>query len=124
MQQIMNFFSDKRLHLFVIWLPATSTDSRNDALERSIQFPDDRVSYYWDSEKLTGKAWESILELGTSAWDIYLLYNSNQNWDKDIPTPTFWMHQLQGIEKGSYLDRDIFKQKMQEMIALLPQDHS
>jgi hypothetical protein len=34
------------------------------------------------------------------------------------------MHQLQGIEKGPYLDRDEFKQKVQELIAQLPQDHS
>ena len=56
MQQVMNSFPDKRLHLFVIWLPSISTDRRNDALERSNQFPEDRVSYYWDSEKLTGKS--------------------------------------------------------------------
>jgi hypothetical protein len=120
MQQVMNSISEKRLHLFVIWLPAMSTDGRNDALERSNQFPEDRVSYYWDAEKLTGKSWDSVLGLGMSAWDIYLLYNSNQNWNKEIPSPIFWMHQLQGIEKGPYLDRDIFKQKVQEMIAQLP----
>ena len=59
-----------------------------------------------------------------SAWDIYLLYTSNQNWNTEIPSPIFWMHQLQGIEKGPYLDRDEFKQKVQELIAQLPQDHS
>ncbi len=124
MQQVMNSFPDKRLHLFVIWLPSISTDRRNDALERSNQFPEDRVSYYWDSEKLTGKSWDSVLELGMSVWDVYLLYGLNQNWNTEIPTPMFWTHQLQGIEKGPYLDRDEFKQKVQELIAQLPQDHS
>ena len=55
----------------------------------------------------------------------YLLtLTSNQNWNTDIPSPLFWMHQLQGIEKGPYLHRDEFKQKVQELIAQLPQDHS
>lgn len=120
MQQVMNYFSDKPIYMFVIWLPAISTDSRSDALERSNQFPEDRVSYYWDAEKLTGKSVGSVLELGMSAWDIYLLYPSNQNWNTDLPSPIFWMHQLQGIEKGPYLDRDEFKQKVQDLIAQLP----
>ncbi len=124
MQQVMNSISEKRLHLFVIWLPAISTDSRNDALERSNLFPEDRVSYYWDAEKLTGKSWDSVLGLGMSAWDVYLLYPSNQNWSTEIPSPIFWMHQLQGIESEPYLDRDEFKQKVQELIAQIPQNHS
>jgi hypothetical protein len=120
MQQVMNYFSDKKLHLFVIWLPAISTDSRDDALERSSQFTDNRVSYYWDAEKLTGKSVGSVLELGMSAWDVYLLYTSNQKWNTEIPSPLFWMHQLQGIEKGPYLDRDVIKQEVQDLIAQLP----
>jgi len=124
MQQVMNYFSDKPLHLFVIWLPAISSDTRNDALERANQFSDSRVSYYWDPEKLTGKSWGSVLELGMSAWDVYLLYTSNQNWNTDVPSPLFWMHQLQGIEKGPYLDHDEFKQKVQDLIAQLPQNKS
>lgn len=124
MQQVMNYFPDKQLHLFVIWLPAISTDTRNDALERSNQFSEGRVSYYWDPEKLTGKAWDSVLGLGISVWDVYLLYNSNLNWNTDLPPPIFWMHQLQGIEKGPYLDRDEFKEKVQELLARLSRNHS
>jgi hypothetical protein len=124
MQQIMNYYSDKPLHLFVIWLPAISTDTRDDALERSSQFTDSRVSYYWDAEKLTGKSVGSALELGMSAWDVYLIYPSNQAWNKDLPSPIFWMHQLQGIEKGPYLDRDEFKEKVQDLISQLPQKKS
>jgi len=124
MQQVVNYFSDKPIHLFVVWLPAISSDTRNDALERSNQFPDNHVSYYWDAEKLTGKSAGSVLELGMSAWDVYLLYPSNQNWNTDLPSPIFWMHQLQGIEKGSYLDRDEFKQKVQDLIAQLPHPRS
>jgi hypothetical protein len=122
MQQVMNYFSDKPLHLFVIWLPAISTDSRNHALERSNQFPEPRVSYYWDPQKLAGKSWGSVLELEMSAWDVYLLYPSNQNWNTELPSPIFWMHQLQGLEKGPYLDRDEFKQKVQDLIKQLPRN--
>ncbi|MCI0612436.1 hypothetical protein L0244_05555 [bacterium] len=75
-------------------------------------------------ETIVKTAGKSVLGLGLSAWDIYLLYNSNQNWNREIPSPIFWMHQLQGIEKGPYLDRDEFKRKVQELIAQLPQDHS
>jgi hypothetical protein len=121
MQQVMNYYSDKPLHLFVIWLPAISTDSRDEAVEKSNQFQEDRVSYYWDAEKLTGNAIGSVLELGMSAWDVYLLYPSNQNWNTTLPSPIFWMHQLQGLEKGPYLDRDEFKQKVQDLISQLPQ---
>jgi hypothetical protein len=124
MQQVMNYFSDKPLHLFVIWLPAISSDTRDDALERTSQFSDPRVSYYWDAEKLTGKSVGSVLELGMSAWDVYLLYSSNQNWNTEMPLPLFWMHQLQGLEKGPYLDHDEFKEKVQDLISQLPQKHS
>lgn len=40
--------------------------------QRSNEFKDDRLSYYWDGHKLTGEEWAKILDLDTTAWDVYI----------------------------------------------------
>jgi hypothetical protein len=59
-------------------------------------FHDERVSQYWDGERALGRAVSQTLKLAAPvAWDIYLLYSPGAKWDGErIPTPDFWMHQL------------------------------
>jgi hypothetical protein len=58
--------------------------------------PDKRVFHYWDDKRTLGQLVSKILQLSTPiAWDIYLLYSPGTSLEREtIPTPNFWMHQL------------------------------
>lgn len=70
------------------------SDDRAAAVEGSAEFSDDRVSYYWDADRVVGKAFKKTLGLWQTAWDVYLLYNPGTQWEDEAPTPEYWMHQL------------------------------
>ena len=66
------------------------------AIEQEALFQDERVSQYWDGERVLGRLVAQTLKLDALvAWDIYLLYLPGAMWkDGRIPAPEFWMHQL------------------------------
>lgn len=74
-------------------LPADDLDA---AVAQELLFQDERVSQYWDGERALGRLVSQTLNLTAPiAWDVYLLYQSGAMWkDEKIPTPYFWMHQL------------------------------
>jgi hypothetical protein len=94
-------------------------DSRKWAQTRSDEFSDKRVSYYWDGEKLAGKAWQKVLGTNREAWDVYLLYGAGSRWDKEPATPDFWMHQLGGVTTAPRLDEEAFQAKTKELVNKL-----
>ena len=99
MQKTLKAIPDDRLRVSIVWLPMFPGDSRKWAQTRSDEFSDKRVSYYWDGEKIAGKAWQKTLGTKREAWDVYLLYGAGSQWDKEPATPDFWMHQLSGIQR-------------------------
>lgn len=80
--------------MHIIWIPMLRDDDREAALEGSAEFTDDRVSYYWDPDRLVGESFEETLGLWRTAWDVYLLYDHGTVWLEKPPMPDYWMHQL------------------------------
>ena len=94
-------------------------DSRGWAKSRSDEFSDNRLSYYWDRDRLTGQRWQKVLGTPREAWDVYLLYGAGTQWDKEPPTPDFWMHQLRSMSStktGQLLDGAVFEAKVKELL--------
>src|SRR5262249_44846239 len=116
MQEVLASTKAENLHLYIVWLPMLRSDDRDSAFERTKEFSDPRVSYYWDDSRITGAAWRDLLNLPTTAWDIYFLYSSKTNWTEVPGKPVFWMHQLRGIDAGPFLDKDEFKLKVLRML--------
>ena len=85
MQKVLKAIPDDRLRVYIVWLPMFPGDSRKWAQTRSDEFSDKRVSYYWDGEKIAGKAWQKTLGTRREAWDVYLLYGAGSQWDKEPP---------------------------------------
>ena len=111
MQSVLKDVPDSRLRVYIVWLPMFPGDSRGWAQTRSDEFKDDRLSYYWDGDKLTGEEWNKTLDLNRTAWDVYFLYESGSKWDGAAPAPSFWMHQLGGVTKAPQLNKEEFKNK-------------
>lgn len=116
MQEVLTSTNSANVHLYVIWLSVLRSDDRESALERVKEFSDSRINYYWDEERLTGNAWQKLLNLGSVAWDIYFIYEPQVKLI-DLPTkPYFWMHQLQGVDSAPFLQTDEFKLKTLQLL--------
>ena len=91
------------------------SDDKYSAYLRSTEFEDSRVSYYWDRYKRTGAEWQEVIDLGSTAWDIYFLYGKNDSW-ADIPSyPDFFMNQIGIAEEISpRLDGEMLTEKIAE----------
>lgn len=117
MQQVLQEIPDPRLRAYIVWLPMFPGDSRSWAQTRSDEFKDDRLSYFWDGDKVTGEEWAKIFDLNIPAWDVYFLYGPGIEWNGAVPAPFFWMHQLGDIAQAPVLHKEEFKRKVAELLA-------
>jgi hypothetical protein len=117
MQKALKAIPDDRLRVYIVWLPMFPGDSRKWAQIRADEFSDKRVRYYWDGEKLAGKMWQKTLGTKREAWDVYLLYGAENQWDKEPTAPDFWMHQLSGLTHAPQLDEQTFQTKTKELLS-------
>jgi hypothetical protein len=67
---------------------------------------DPRVRHFYDAARRCGTAVARGLgaEEGKIAWDIYLFYAANRDWEGETPPPPLdWVHQLTG---STWADRN------------------
>ena len=116
-QKVLKNISDARLKVYIVWLPMFPSDSKEWAQTRSEEFSNKRLSYYWDSERITGKEWQKVLGMKSVAWDVYLLYGAESQWDKELAAPDFWMHQLGAVTNAPRLDEGAFEAKAKALLS-------
>ena len=108
---------DDRVSAYIVWLPLFGGDFKGEARRLSNSFRDRRISYFLDPDSETGKQWERVLKTERFiAWDVYLLYGPDANWEEEPPQPAFWMHQLGGVTKAPRLDEATFTAKLDGML--------
>lgn len=119
--KILKNIRDQRIRAYIIWMPIFGGDFQGEARKLSGSFPDRRVSYFLDPESLSGNIWERILKTGREiAWDVYLLYPADANWEEEEPpSPDFWMHQLGGVTRAPRLDQAKLTARLKEMLSKL-----
>ena len=119
LQAVLKNIPDDRLRAHIVFLPMYVGDNKSQAQTRMQEFNDNRVTYYWDGNKLIGSEWEKVLGIDRTAWDVYLLYGPRTNWNGSTPAPAFWMHQLDGVTKGPWLNSAEFEYRIKQLVALL-----
>jgi hypothetical protein len=118
MQMTLNNVKSADVVAYFIWLPCIRNDSKDEAVARVLEFADPRVRNYWDEDRITGNAWQERLSLPSFAWDVYFLFDRSASWQKGVPQPTFWMHQLSDAkDKGPFLDQKEFESRLRTMVA-------
>jgi hypothetical protein len=96
------------VRVYVVWVPMLGAEER-DVPEASRLASDPRVRQYWDGGNVLGAAYQTVLGLDATAWDVYLLYGRHQTWNETTPPkPVFWMHQLHGVTQAPTLDAPVF----------------
>jgi hypothetical protein len=118
MQTTLRTVNSEDVVAYFVWLPILRSDFRNDALERASEFQDPRVRNYWDENRITGTAWQHRLGSDSVAWDVYFLFDRSTAWQKEVPQPTFWMHQLRGIDKAPFLNEKEFQTRLKAMLEV------
>jgi hypothetical protein len=116
MQNVLKNVPDDWLRTYIVWLPMFPGDSQDWAKIRSGEFSDQRLTYYWDGDRLTGQQWQKALGISRTAWDVYLLYGADTQWDKEPAAPNFWMHQLGGVTNAPRLNEPAFEAKVKELL--------
>src|SRR5262245_18099043 len=117
MQTTLKNVKEADVAMYIIWLPCIPGDSRNDAVQRVSEFTDPRLHNYWDEQRITGNAWKEPLALPMFAWDVYFLFDRSALWQKPVPQPTFWMHQLGAAAKAPSLDEKEFESRLKTMLT-------
>ena len=118
MQTALKSINSNNVVAYFVWLPILRSDSKDEAIEQVSEFHDPRVRNYWDEKGRTGMAWQQRLGFVSVAWDVYFLFDRTVTWQKDVPQPTFWMHQLRGIDKAPFLNETEFQSRLKSMMEV------
>jgi hypothetical protein len=95
--------------MYIVWMPTLRPDNKIEAVLRSGEYADNRLTYYWDEGLHTGTAWQELFDLNGVAWDVYFVYGPDQMWDDKPSSPNFYMHQLGSLPRDLRLDGDALK---------------
>jgi hypothetical protein len=119
MQTVLKNINSADVASYFIWMPCIMGDSRDEAVERVSEFQDPRVHNYWDDKRISGDAWQERLGLSSFAWDTYFIFDRSVVWHKNVPEPTFWMHQIRSAEdKAPFLDEKEFESRLKTILAI------
>jgi hypothetical protein len=124
MQKVLKGVADDRVRVYVIWDPIFGGNFDSEAKNLANSFPDKRISYFKDPDSLAGTLWEQVLKTEREiAWDVYLLYGADAQWEEEPPKPEFWMHQLDGVTIAPRLDEGKFTEELKALLNRLePKD--
>jgi len=92
-------FPSPKLKAILVWEPMRDGDNATSATQQAETVQDIRISQGWDGGQNLGKVFGQTLDLHQIAWDVYLVYKPGIKWEgPQPPRPTFWMHQLEGVD--------------------------
>ena len=110
----------ENLSVHVVWSSQTGAKAKHVAGGAKLM-NDERATHYWDPKRRVGAAFQRhIANMGSPAWDVWLLYEPDVLWEGESPpAPTWWEHQLSGLKDYAdlRLDPDRFARKALEMSA-------
>src|SRR5260370_30689351 len=100
---LQNFPSPK-LQAILVWEPMRDGDNAAIATQQAENVRDVRIKQGWDGTRNLGKLFGDALNIHQVAWDVYLVYKPGVKWEgAQPPRPTFWMHQLEGVDPNLLL---------------------
>lgn len=103
------------MKVYAVWLPMVPTDFERTVPKATKLLPDERVIHYWDGDKKLGAAFDPVLGLDQTAWDVYLLYPPDTEWKEQPPKPIFWMHQLE-LESAPTLNGETLASQIKKIL--------
>lgn len=110
------------MRVYIVWSPILELDAQSWVPNAMTRLPDSRVSHYWDGEGKLVEAYKTILptldeKTGKylKAWDVYMVFPRDAEWQDKPPEPGYWMHQL-WLDTGNRFDGDILAKETKKML--------
>jgi hypothetical protein len=105
--RLLKKFPSQKLQVILVWEPMRDGDNAVAARQEAESVHDVRISQGWDDSRNLGKLFGETLDLHEIAWDVYLAYKAGIKWEgPQPPRPSFWMHQLEGVDPDLLLCAD------------------
>jgi hypothetical protein len=120
--KVINQIKNSQLKVFVIWTPRYPGDNRDRAVASSSIVPDSRATQFWDAAGYLPREYGRILSLPEEdqfAWDTYMIFDRDAEWNQSPPPPDDWMHQMSkalGPNHPRWLDGDKLRQAIVRLL--------
>lgn len=115
-------FPKADLCALIVWIPILDKDSMAEAFPSVEILHHRRFVHFYDRNRCVGRTIaNSVGWVGRVAWDIYLFYRPNLDWDADPPQPSYWMHQLtdEWVRDDNYRTGDDLNAELSSSMEML-----
>jgi hypothetical protein len=108
---------DPGLRVYIVWLPILGLDAKKAAAGATALISDSRAAHFWDGDQTLGRLYAKALRLPPDdlAWDVYLLFPGGVRWEREVPKPAYWMHQV-FYPSSNYLDGYKFQVEVEKLL--------
>ena len=94
-KSVIEQMKNKDISVIIVWTNMLKTDDKENAYKAASMFKDPSIVQYFDAENKFGDLVAQRLNpKGEKAWDIYMFFDKDTEWNKTIPRPFDYAHQL------------------------------
>ena len=94
-KSVIEQMKNKDISVMIVWTNMLKTDDKENAYKAASMFKDPSIVQYFDAENKFGDLVAQRLNAkGAKAWDIYMFFDKDIEWNETIPRPFDYAHQL------------------------------
>ena len=94
-KSVIEQMKNKDISVMIVWTNMLKTDDKENAYKAASMFKDPSIVQYFDAENKVGDLVAQRLNAkGAKAWDIYMFFDKDIEWNETIPRPFDYAHQL------------------------------
>ena len=94
-KSVIDQMKNKDIRVIIVWTNMLKTDDKENAYKAASMFRDPSIVQYFDAENKFGDlVAQHLSPKGEKAWDIYMFFDKDTEWNKSIPRPFDYAHQL------------------------------
>jgi len=122
---IVENMKGKDLGVIIIWTNMVKSDDQNTAYKAASLFKDPSIVQFFDSENKFGDLVAQRLNpQGKKAWDIYMFFDKDTQWNTAFPRPFEYVHQLSSeihpwVDKTKYYCGTDLTKRLDEIVTTL-----
>jgi mercuric ion transport protein len=92
---VIENMAKKNLSVIIVWTNMLQSDGEQTAFRAASLFKSKNIVQFFDAENKFGDvAAKAISPSGEQAWDIYMFFDKDAQWKKNMPRPFEYAHQL------------------------------
>jgi mercuric ion transport protein len=122
---VLEKVKDKNISVIIIWTNMLKTDDKSSAYKAASLFKDPNIIQFFDADNKFGDVVAQRLNpQGKKAWDIYMFFDMDTQWNKDFPRPFEYVHQLSSsihpwVDKTKYFCGPELTKRLDEIVTTL-----